>query len=226
MPFVHVTSRIEGRKDDDLATRKTGSALFPTILFLDADGEVLLKLGRPALSAAIGNGGPPIASFGRKLDACERYVALRARADSGDASAKVDLAVTALEIGKIDAAAFDAAVAGAELRPEQAMAVARIRANAICEALVAEVRSRGQDPESEKAATREFLKLYEKGTHPDSDSADMYWWLIGTHGKTTGDADMIARSIQGLEATGGRERFGPMLAELDAELKRLKARSD
>lgn len=225
MPFLHVTTRIEGRKDDDLLTRKSGRALFPTFLILDADGEILLKLDRAVLSAAIGNGGPTIASLGRKLDACERYVALRTRVAGGDASAKVDLAVTALEIGKIDAAAFDAAVAGVELRPEQAKAVVQIRANAICEALVAETRSRGQDPESEKAATREFVKLYEKGTHPDSDSADMYWWLIGTHAKATGNAAMIERSIEGLEATGGRARFGPLLAELDAELKRLKPKN-
>ncbi|MFI5402926.1 MAG: hypothetical protein ACHQ1G_08320 [Planctomycetota bacterium] len=217
-----MTAQIEGKKDDDLLARKTGRSLFPTILILDGDGEPLLRLDRASLSAVLGNGRLSAASFARKLDSCERYVALRARVNEGDASAKLCLAVRALEIGKIDVAEFGRAIAGAELTPERAKRIAQVRANAICESVVGKARSSGMDPEVEKEATRECVKLYEAGTHPDSDSADMYWWLVATHAMAKGDAPMIERSIQGLESNGGREQFGPLLAELDAKLKALR----
>lgn len=75
------------------------------------------------------------------------------------------------------------------------------------------------DPAVQKAATRELLKLYEAGTHPDSDSSDIYWWMIGTYAKEQGDKAMMRRALQGLEAIGDRSRFGPLMAELAAALK-------
>lgn len=220
MPLLHVTTHIEGRRDDDLLAQKGFRELFPTILILDADGEPLHRMDRPFLSALLSTGAPPLAAFERRLFACERYVELRSRVANGDPSAKVCLAISALRIGKISLDEFSDAIAGQELLPKQLKAVAQVRANATCEALVARMRSSGQDPEAEKAATREFVKLYEAGTHPDSDSADMYWWTLGTHAKATGDRDMMERSIEGLLATGGRARFGPLLAELEAEVKK------
>ena len=214
MPFLHVTTRIEGRKDDDLLARMTGGSLYPTVLILEADGATLLKLDRPFLSGALSTGRLSAASFARRLDVCERYVALRARVDEGDASAKLCFSVRALEIGKIDAAEFGRAIAGADLTPELKKRIAQVRANAVCEAVVAKMRSSGMVPEAQRAAADECLKLYEAGTHPNSDSADMYWWLVADHAKTTGNAEMIERSLEGLEATGGRERFGPLLDEL------------
>jgi hypothetical protein len=215
VPFLHVTTLIEGRKDDDLLTRKTGRAGWPAILILDANGEMLMKLDRPTLSAAITGDRTSAAFFEPKVHACERYVALRAKVAEGDKAAEVCLAMRGLEIGRIDLAEFGRALAGIELTPERAQKVARLRANAICETRVAETRAAGMDPEAEKAATREFLKLYEAGTHPDSDSADVYWYFIGVHAKTVGDRAMAARSIEGLEATGGG-RFGQLIAELKA----------
>ncbi len=214
-----MTARIEGREDDDLLARMTGGSLFPTILILEADGQTLLKLDRALLSGALSTGRLSVESLGQKLDACERYVALRARVSEGDASAKLCLAIRALEIGKIDVAEFSRAIAGAELTPERAKRVAQVRANAICESVVAKTRASGMDPEVERAAALECVELYKAGTHPNSDSADIYWWLVATQARTAGDAAMIERSIEGLEANGGRARFGPLLAELEAALK-------
>lgn len=225
MPFLHVTTRIEGRKDDDLLERKAGRAAFPAILILDAEGEPLLELDRALLSGALSTGTLTPASLGRKVEACESYLKLRARLAGGDKTAEVDLAVRSLEIGRIDLAEFGRAIAGRELTPEEEKAVARGRANAICESQVAAMRSSGEAAESVETATREFVKLYGAGTHPDSDSADLYWWVIATHAKATADASMIERSLEGLEATGGRARFGPLLDELKAELKALRASS-
>jgi hypothetical protein len=214
-----VTTLIEGRKDDDLLTRKTGRPGWPAILVLEPDGEVLLKLERAVLSGSISSGRANAASFDRKLRACERYVALRAKVAEGDPTAKVCLAMRSLEIGRMGLAEFGRAIAGAEMTPERAAKVARLRANAICETRVAETRATGMNPEAESDATIEFLKLYEAGTHPDSDSADVYWYMIGAHARTAGDQAMIRRSIEGLEANGGRERFGPLIGDLKALLR-------
>jgi len=221
VPFLHVTSHIEGRADDDLLSRKAQRVVFPTILILDAEGEPLVTLDRARLSSALGTGVEPVPSWRKQLSACERYVALRAKAAAGDASVKVDLAVAALTIGKLSFGQFDVEVAGVTLTAEQEQAIGQVRANAICEEISARMRSRGQDPATDKAATEAFAKLFAAGTHPDSDSSYMYWWVIATHGLATHDRAMLERSLEALEATGGPGRWGDIVDRMKAELRKL-----
>jgi len=223
VPFLHVTTHIEGRTDDDLLARKAKRVVFPTILILDAEGEVLVTLDRARLSSVLGTGVDPVPSWRKQLAACERYVALRAKAAAGDASVKVGLAVAALTIGKLSFEQFDAEVAGAALTAEQKQAIGQVRANAICEEISARMRSRGQDPATDRAATETFAKLFAAGTHPDSDSSYMYWWVIAKHGLATHDRAMLERSLEALRATGGPGRWGGIIDEMEAELAKLRS---
>ena len=41
--MLHITTRIEGKKHDDLLTEKSDRPVFPSFLFLDAKGEVIAR---------------------------------------------------------------------------------------------------------------------------------------------------------------------------------------
>jgi hypothetical protein len=225
VPFLHVTTRIEGRENDDLLRRKAKRAVFPTIILMDGAGEPLYTFDRVALSAWLAGGPIPMEVFARKLDACERYLALAARARAGD-DVEVELALAAAAIGRIDVAELEARLQGAELTPAQAKTVRQLRVNAVCDRNVALLRTpRGNRPEEFKRITREFVELYRSGTQPDCDSAITYWWVIAYHGAETRDADLLEAGLRAIKAwPGGEARYdsnvGPwekLLAELRAK---------
>jgi len=222
VPFLHVTTRIEGRKGDDLLTAKTGSALFPTIMILDSTGDPLLTITRAATSVW-GRAGMPVRVYAQKLAACERYVALREKAAAGDTSVQLDLAVAGVRIGKLKVAVLDEAVAGVQLTPEQQRVVTQVRANATCEKLVARMRGR-YVPEEQKRIAEALLALYRAGTHPDSDSASTYWWVVARRGQETGDVAMMEAGRRGIQAAPERAwQFKAFLDQLEADLSARKA---
>lgn len=161
----------------------------------------------------------PVGVYAKKLDACERYLALRKKAAAGDASVKVDLAVAGVEIGKLPLEALDRAVAGVTLTPEQAKTVAQARANATCERLVARMQGRYVHEEQMRIRAA-LLELYRAGTHPTSDSAGTYWWVVAQQGRETGDVAMMKAGRRGLRAApGGGWQFTAFLAELEQDLR-------
>lgn len=223
VPFLHVTTHIPGRKNDDLLTTKAGEARFPTIMFLDGSGDPLLTITRAAASVW-GRAGMPVRVYAKKLEACERYVALARKAAAGDASVKVDLAVAGASIGKLGAADLDKAVRGVKLTPEQARVVAQARANAVCERLVAKMRGR-YIPEEQKRIADALIRLYRAGTHPNSDAAGTYWWVVAKRGQETGDVAMMEAGRNGMRAAPGAWRFRAFLDQLEADLEARKAGS-
>jgi len=90
--FLHVTTRIPGRKDDDLLG-KVGGTGFPSFFMLDADGEVIGQ-HRGERSAA---------GFEKTATAAREFVALREAAAKGDATAKVRLVLAEARMGKLNA---------------------------------------------------------------------------------------------------------------------------
>jgi len=219
-----VTTRIKGRKNDDLLTKKAGEARFPTIMILDSTGDPLLTITR-ATASTWGRAGLPVSVYAEKLDACERYVALKSRAAAGDTSVKVDLAVAGVRIGKLDVEKLDKAVAGVDLTPEQAGVVAQARANATCERLVARMRGR-YIPAEQKRIVDALLGLYRAGTHPNSDSASTYWWVVARRGQETGDVAMMEAGRKGIRAAPERAwQFKAFLDQLEKDLEARKAAS-
>jgi hypothetical protein len=219
-----VTTRIEGRKNDDLLRRKAKRVVFPTIILMDGSGEPLYTFDRAAMSAWLAGGPVPMDVFARKLDACERYLALAAKARAGD-DVKVELALAAAAIRRIDVAELEKRLDGAELTPAQAKAVRQLRVNEVCERNVDMLRTpRGNRPDEFKRITREFVELYRAGTQPDCDAAITYWWVIAYHGAETRDADMLEAGLRAIKAwPGGEARYdsnvGPWEKRL-AELRR------
>jgi len=217
-----VTTHIKGRKNDDLLLKKAGDARFPTIMILDSTGDPLLTITRAAASTW-GRAGMPVSVHVRKLEACERYIALAKRAAAGDASVKVDLAVAGVRIGKLGVEELDEAVAGVTLTPEQARVVTQARADATCERLVARMRGR-YIPAEQKRIADALLELYRAGTHPNSDSAATYWWVVARRGQETGDVAMIEAGRKGIQAATFRAwQFKAFLDQLEKDIRARKA---
>jgi hypothetical protein len=93
IPFLHVTTRIEGRANDGMLSEKGGTG-FPTLMFLDAKGEIL---GKP--------GGRDVAAFDKTLGALMAIKDLEKRIAAGEKNLDDDLFMAQLAMGKFKTAA-------------------------------------------------------------------------------------------------------------------------
>lgn len=88
--FLHVTTMIEGRKDDELLMR-IGGAAFPHVVVMDVDGSVVREH----------NAAPSVEAFRETGEAGKARVALRQRAKAGDRNAILQFALARATAGQI-----------------------------------------------------------------------------------------------------------------------------
>ena len=88
--FLHVTTMIQGRKDDELLMR-IGGAAFPHLVVMDVDGTVVRE-HRAA---------PSVEAFRQTAEAGKARLALRKKAQAGDRDAILKLALERATAGQI-----------------------------------------------------------------------------------------------------------------------------
>ncbi len=109
VPFLHVTTKIPGRKGDDLFRRLNPFGGFPTLAFMDEEARILLRLHPTKRS---------IEGFREGLALATRFVRLRGLAASDPGSAE-EFLILRLELQRLG---FEEAVAEAKklrLGPER-----------------------------------------------------------------------------------------------------------
>ena len=85
--FLHVTTHIEGKKNDDLLGKKGGTG-FPYLCVMDNQGDVIAKpMGRD------------VPAFKQSLTDGQKYLDLRAKAASGDRDAKIEFTLLRAKMG-------------------------------------------------------------------------------------------------------------------------------
>ena len=89
--YCHITSRIEGRKNDDLLRQKSDRVAFPTMLFLNADGDVLAK-HQEARTAA---------GFNGTLTKVKGFLAAKEKAKSGEPEAVFEVFLARVDLGQL-----------------------------------------------------------------------------------------------------------------------------
>lgn len=89
--YFHITTMIPEDKNGGLLLEKTAALSFPTILYLDNEGKVI----------AIHSDGLSIPDFMQSGQKAREYVGAKSKADQGDASAKIELIILRLGMGKI-----------------------------------------------------------------------------------------------------------------------------
>ena len=217
--FLHVTTQIPDRKNDDLFSKKGGSG-FPTFMFLDPKGGVLGK--QP--------GALDVARMTKLHEGARKrrdaFVQLQKKAET-DEKAKQKLAVWELELMHITLADFrkrypDLSKLDEDLRDT----VNGVWADAtMIEAGAAFRKVVGNDRNKMKlgmaAAAKVILPVAKQGAEPSSERNRMSWYrVLGTGGDVEGNAEMLKLAIAGLEDDAeSNPQIGNMV---EAWMKKLK----
>ncbi|MHC4938458.1 MAG: hypothetical protein ACYTHK_05770 [Planctomycetota bacterium] len=196
--FLHVTTQIPDRKNDDLFGKKGGRG-FPTFMFLDPKGGVLAK--QP--------GALDIERMNKLHEGAkkrrEAFVALQKEAAT-DAKAKDKLAVWELELMHITLDEFrkrypDLSKLDEDLRETvNGVWADETFGKANAAAMKAMGGDRSKRAEAIKAAAAVILPVAKQGAEPTNERGRRNWyWLLGQCGMTEGNAEMLKLAIAGLE---------------------------
>lgn len=175
--FLHVTTRIEGRKDEDLFN-KVGGRGFPSFFVLDSDGKVVAQHEGPRTAAA----------FAETIDKAKEFVTLRDKAKAGDAAAKVDYLFARVRMGQLSADEMKAEAKSLKMSDEQQKTYRGLLANVM------------MDDEQTKAVGKAFVEMQKNGYVPEDGRKQQAFYLaIFRYGNLLGDAAMMDGACNGLE---------------------------
>lgn len=211
VPFLHVTSHVDGRPLDDLLMDKAERPSFPSFLFLDAAGEVVCEYA----------GAPDVKGFARAAQRVRHFLELKQRKAAGDAAVDIDLAITAAELWRMDVAELEEALEEKELGEADRKRVRQLQVNAEVEETLPYVRGL-KDRDERLAATEDLVTLHAGGVDPDSAGTLQYWELLAEYGMEKGDARLLADAIAALRGYAGEDpRLAGRLEAMEARLKEL-----
>ena len=245
VPFLSMMTRIEDRKDDDLL-RTYGFRGFPSLAFLDAEGNKLLT-----------QGGRTVKDFEDSLAKVSEFVELDAKAKAGDESAVVPALIAQMKLGGIDYAGAQAKAKGAKFTKEQKVAftdalipllatlpldAAKIelkglklseeqhgKAMDVLAGLEITSHLKGVRQDRGAAAKAAFYKMWKQGRGPkaiDSNASYQFWNLLLA--KATEDSDVkLFESAWGVirPAIAKNPRAARFVEAQDAKLAEMKKNS-
>lgn len=199
MLFLHVTTQIPNRKNDDLLGAK-GRTLFPTFMYLDDKGGVLsAQPGEIDLNAMKGSLHKKAAS--RRAG----YVALAKKAADGDKKAITRLAVLRLEMRSTSLAEFRKAYPDLSKLGEGSRdsVLGMIGSEAVMNAKEI-IRAAGRDADKLNAAYGKvgelILKAAKLGAEPmDDGPRRAFWYFLGAAGSRHNRVDMLKLAIEGFK---------------------------
>lgn len=207
--FAHVTTRIEGRENDGML-RDVGGRGFPTIAFLDSEGDLIGKH----------NGGRDAAGFNATLAAVESLQAALDRVDKGDVAAAADVLIAEIKLGAYD---YDGAVAARKelekVSKEQEKALEGLMIDLEFSTLIRSQRSIGAAAFQEKV-----LEMVEKNRIPTGDRSWSFWYQgVFPAAVANSDGKLARRALDILEADpffdGENDKY---LDKLRDEVKKLE----
>jgi hypothetical protein len=189
VPFLHVTTRIEGRKHEDLLTEKEGDG-FPYFVILGPDGEINGRLYYPH----------SVASIRETLDLVRRWRILDKKGSGGDRAAAIDAAVLRCELGQIGYGELEEILEPlGELTTAQKEAAKRQYANEEIATIKADY-DRVEDKEMRESLLEDAVLIYEEGAYPSRRDLKRWLWpKMGMVAINRNDREMLDRTIKELE---------------------------
>ena len=188
MPFLHITTRITDHPYDGLL-REKGFGGFPSLAFMDAEGEVVAQPRDRN-----------VASFAATVEALGKLDAVQAKVDAGDEAAQVDLLLIEFELGRVAGEEF--AERAAALR-EVATEAQRAQLDAIAideeswELIMQAFRGDRDEAMGKLLDMLNARRVPSAGSRSES----YFWSLLGEHAQAQGDTDLLRRLARALEAT-------------------------
>ena len=187
MPYLNVATHLDNVPYDKLLQEK-GFRGYPTLAFMDAEGNVI---GKP--------NDRTVAAFASSRDALMAIGEVRARAEAGDKKAAIELLFLEFALGEIKADALEAGVAtlAEHATPAQLAEAKQIGLDALIYQLYVESY---QDPESD--AGLKLLDMLEMGQMPTpgSMSCSVFWSAIGEEARTMADTELLRRVVKGIRS--------------------------
>lgn len=204
MPFLHVTTRIEGAAHDGLLKDKGGRG-FPTLMFLDAEGNILAQQGDRS-----------VAGFEATLASLQRWRDLKQRADKGDKGVEVDLLLVELQLGKVKFADGKARAARIPmLTGEQKAQLDQL----LLDAEVGELL----EADDEGAAKTRLAEIAASGRQPSKEHRTGFWYALSQHAEAQKDLALFEKAYEGLKAELADEpRAAKFLEDLGKKLEEMK----
>lgn len=194
VPFLHVTTHIEGHPYDELLREKGGTG-FPTLMFLDAFGRTILKH----------DGARSVRGFEGSLDQVHAFLTLMQRAEAGDADAATTVLLRQLELEWFD---YEEA-----LQRYEALEKVSAREKDAFERLLidTEVRSlaeaAGSDPAKRRAAGERFYEMWKEKRVPDSSGRlYVFWSLIADYAEGAKDKKLFQSVVRASKNSIGKHR--------------------
>jgi hypothetical protein len=205
--FLHVTSHVEGDKDQDLLSEKGGRG-FPTLLFLDADGEIAAQVADRSVEGFLATG-----------KALKTVSALENKERSGPED--VEFFLARIVLGKLDLAA---ATKIADQLPATGADAERV-AEALLELEITGKLENIRSREEAEAAGEAFAAMVAAGRTPQKAGIPTarFWLSVSQHAEKQKDAALFQKCIDGVKAALGEkkeyERLYTTLAEKLAGLQ-------
>lgn len=191
--FLHNTSQVADEPYPKLLQEK-GFRGFPSVCFMDAEGNVLAKPGRS------------VAAFKEGLTSTKALMALRAKGDKATAAEQKELFLSEL---KLDLIAADAIQARADKLTLDAADKALVASKIVDgEVMALMQKSRELGPEELGAKLAAIAKA---GKSPSDALATNFWPAVLNHASKNKDAALAQQAFDALEKRLANEKANPNL---------------
>ncbi len=216
MPYLNITSHVEGRKDDNLLAEKGGRG-FPYIVFMDDAGNVLAK--QPDTERTV-------EGFRKTLaGSVQRFLDLRAKAQAGDAAAQIEFALLEGDMGTIPFEEVQKRLEGKKLSDAQKAQLGELEMGAM---IAAVGKAEGED--ASRAAMKKVADAYAAGRMPAAKERQYEFLnILLTYGMAEEDPDLAQKALDALkpvlrEMMGtGNKRLEDQISALEDKIADLRA---
>lgn len=198
---MHNTSHVEDEPYPKLLQEK-GFGGFPSLCFMDADGNVLIKQGDRS-----------VAGFQKTLDQLSERAELAKKAKAGDAKAEKQLFLVDLGLGTLSAEEIQAKAKKLTLSKEEQRQVDAALTDVEVSGIAAKSRQLGPDKANEQVA-----EIAKSGRRPSQAQAYRFWTMTLQYAAKEKDAKLGEQAYAELEKVIGDDkryaRVKPQLRKL------------
>jgi hypothetical protein len=208
VPFLHVTSHVEGEKNPDLLSEKGGQG-FPYVVAMDAEGRVTAVLK-----------GRSLPDFRAMVESGKAYTARREKKDLS-LDERIEMFRFDLKVGNLDLEGGRAALAAMKgLSKEQ-------KAELEGALMGLEIRSlapKSRDPEAARAAGKAYAAMWKEGREPTTDDdCQPFFIFMLDHAEAEKDAELFEKALKKLkDRFGGNPQAAGFFEKQDKRLAKLK----
>ena len=209
MLFCHITSQVEGDKDQNLLADKGGRG-FPYLVYMDAGGTVIARQGSRSVEG--------LEATGRLV---KQYVELKKQADSGDQAAALEVAILGAELGQFQAEEGRSKLAELkDVTPDQKKRIDRVLVNYDVQAMIPNLRDKAAVVE----AGKKFADWKGQGKVPTGDNeVGTFHSCILEYAEQEKNVTLFEESLNAIKAHFGKNLNARFLEAKAKILEQLKA---